>query len=260
PQGDRIATASLDGDVFIWELSSQKVLYAYHGKVSVLSLKWDPNENNCVLCGMDSGYIACLSFSEGKMEVFGFMGHSYPVECLDVKHQWAATGAQHEVRVWTWVLDGECCDISRYTMFPHRATDAWDMSAELVEPHTSQQDEVQTVTVTSLNWTPSGTQLIATYLHHGIRVYSADTWHCVRNISVEGRIARADLTDDGRAIIVSNALTGFDLYSVESGKILRAFGHEVGTKRATPVKFIEAGNAVVGGTTVGAIVIWDIHS
>ena len=64
----------------------------------------------------------------------------------------------------------------------------------------------------------------------------------------------------GDLLITSNILTGFDLYSLGSGSLIRAFGHDVGEKRATAVKFIESGKAILGGTTVGEMVIWDVST
>ena len=58
----------------------------------------------------------------------------------------------------------------------------------------------------------------------------------------------------GDCIVIANPSTGFTLYSLETG------GHDVRQERATPVKFIESGSAIVGGTTVGAVNIWDLET
>lgn len=72
--------------------------------------------------------------------------------------------------------------------------------------------------------------------------------------------AFTDLSHDSARIIVSNLSTGFDLYTVASGDHSRAFGHEFGSRRATPVKFVECSDIIVGGTTVGEMVLWDTSS
>ncbi len=41
---------------------------------------------------------------------------------------------------------------------------------------------------------------------------------------------------------------------------MRAFGQEVGQKRAFAVKFIESDKAIVGGSTVGEVNLWDIET
>ena len=71
---------------------------------------------------------------------------------------------------------------------------------------------------------------------------------------------RADLSEDGEYLAVSNLVIGFYLYDLASGDIVRAFGHDVGERRATPVRFIESDGALVGGTTTGQMNIWDTSS
>ena len=71
---------------------------------------------------------------------------------------------------------------------------------------------------------------------------------------------RAHVSSDGQSLVASNLLTGFDLYDLDSGDLVRAFGHDVGDKRATPVKFTELDDAIVGGTTVGMMHVWDANT
>ena len=74
--------------------------------------------------------------------------------------------------------------------------------------------------------------------------------------------AHASLSDDGELIAVSNLVSGFDIYSMESETTLYSFGHSVETRalRNTPVLFIHGGFALVGGSSQGNVHIWDIRS
>ncbi|KAI0648932.1 WD40-repeat-containing domain protein [Trametes meyenii] len=244
PQGTRIASASLDGEVCIWDISSQKPLYIFHGQLPTLTLKWIPEQGeDGLLYGMDCGYLASLSFSAGRLEVYGFKGHSHAVDCLDLRSERVASGAQNEIRVWEWEY-----------------LDQWRLCAELPEPQANAHTDSQTVTVTSIRWTSCGTRLIATYLQHGARIYDTETWECLQTIAMSGQTACADLSCDDRRLAVSNVVTGFDLYALSSGHLLRAFGQDAVNRRATPVRFIESGSVLVGGTTVGEIVVWDLNS
>ncbi len=74
------------------------------------------------------------------------------------------------------------------------------------------------------------------------------------------RSTRASLNNDGSLLIAANLLTGFDLYSLETGDLIRAFGHDVGEKRMTPVIFLESGTVILGGTTVGEMHLWDVST
>ncbi|RPD62188.1 hypothetical protein L227DRAFT_609435 [Lentinus tigrinus ALCF2SS1-6] len=91
-------------------------------------------------------------------------------------------------------------------------------------------------------------------------IFDARTWKCLQDKQHDKPIARADVSIDGERLALANPLSGFGIYSLKSGDLVRAFGHEVGHKRATPVKFIESGKAIVGGTTVGEVNIWDIET
>lgn len=86
----------------------------------------------------------------------------------------------------------------------------------------------------------------------------AQPLRCVRSMTSCSNSARASLTDNGENLVIANPSSGFTLYSLKTGHLIRAFGHDVGQERATPVKFIESGTAIVGGTTVGAVNIWDV--
>ena len=56
-------------------------------------------------------------------------------------------------------------------------------------------------------------------------------------------------------------ISGFDIYDLAQGKIVRSFTHEVGEQqRAIPVLFVHGGTAVVGGSAVGYVNLWFVDS
>lgn len=59
---------------------------------------------------------------------------------------------------------------------------------------------------------------------------------------------------------MSNLITGFDLYSLQSEEPYRAFSHGDGTSFPVPVRFIHGGNAIVTGSTSGKVQLWDVSS
>ncbi len=63
----------------------------------------------------------------------------------------------------------------------------------------------------------------------------------------------------GDHLVACDPITGFNLYSLKSGHLVRAFGHGFQGHRAALAKLIEAeSGAIVGGTTVGEVTIWDV--
>lgn len=69
----------------------------------------------------------------------------------------------------------------------------------------------------------------------------------------------ASMSPDGTKLIVSNMRSGFDIYDAETGQSLAAFNHiRVRQMRAVPVRFIHDGHAILGGSTVGVVNVWDV--
>ena len=70
--------------------------------------------------------------------------------------------------------------------------------------------------------------------------------------------ASASLLEDGKHVAISNIDTGFNVYVLASGAPLCSFEHDVGDPRAVPVRFMHGGRAIVGGSVMGKVNVWDI--
>ncbi|RDX44266.1 WD40 repeat-like protein [Lentinus brumalis] len=246
PGGTYLASAALDGFVCIWDVDACKLLYRYEGNSVVLSLAWAPSRENTVLFGTRNGHIGMLTISN-DFSMRGFWAHDYPVESIAVKGNLVASGAFGELKVWQWQ------DLGKREKFA--------LVRELPEPPKTSHNEHQEVLVTSLHWT--GTQerpqLMVTYMYHGVQLYDATTWQSVRTISCQGKIASASLSEDGALLAVSNLAQGFDVYRTDTGQPAGTFRHIVGKPQPTPVLFIHGGRAIVGGSTVGTVHVWDLE-
>ncbi|RPD78035.1 WD40 repeat-like protein, partial [Lentinus tigrinus ALCF2SS1-7] len=242
PRARYLATAATDNRICIWEVASRKLLSRYHGSSYALCLAWIPNFEGHLLCGMLDGYVVSLTFTPTMIRAQGIVVHTSAVEAIAVLGTRVASGSQRELRVWDW-QPGE---------------GRWSLHRELEEPSTSCQEEVS---IAHIHWMTTGrlTRLAVVYVEHGVRIFDARTWKSLLICPLYDS-ARADVSIDGERLALANPLSGFGIYSLKSGDLVRAFGHEVGHKRATPVKFIESGKAIVGGTTVGEVNIWDIET
>ena len=71
--------------------------------------------------------------------------------------------------------------------------------------------------------------------------------------------ARASISPDSHLLAISDLAHGFTVHDYRSGAFIRRFVHEVGRRFPVPVLFIHQGHAIVGGSTVGHVNIWDVE-
>ncbi|KAI1782402.1 hypothetical protein LXA43DRAFT_847067, partial [Ganoderma leucocontextum] len=127
----------------------------------------------------------------------------------------------------------------------------------------SSYNDGKEVLVTSLHWMASeqhGPLLMVTYMHHSVHLIETKRWTRVRTIPLPGKIASASLSNNGTFIAVSNLTKGFDVFRMETEEPVASFEHDIGEPMPTPVLFTHEGRAIIGGTTVGKVNVWDIHS
>ncbi|KAI0659233.1 WD40-repeat-containing domain protein [Cubamyces menziesii] len=212
------------------------------------SLTWEDSGENTVICGLQDGTIVALVITEVDLLVAGFWGHSYPVECLTTLGGLLVSGAHEEVRVWKKA----------------RFHAEWVQETELPGPPKTSFNRLLQVVVTSLRLVRADSQdrvlLAVTYLNHGVHLFDASTWDYNSCIPIPGQIADASISQDAKHIAISNVISGFDVYSIESGQAVCSFGHTVGQYRKIPVLLIHAGRALVGGNVQGDVHLWDVQS
>ncbi|EIW57908.1 WD40 repeat-like protein, partial [Trametes versicolor FP-101664 SS1] len=249
PGGSFLAISTRDCLVSIWKVSDYQLLHVYSGSSIAVSLSWLPAREDTLMCGLEDGSITSLTITDSSLDVVGFWAHAFPVECLAAKGMSLASGAHEELFIWK-LRDGI-------------SSGKWCAERDLGMPPTSSHNEAREVIVTSIHWTKSkrySSLLLVTFLHHGFMVFDAKTWTRIRAFPLKGCIADADITADGRTMVISNMTTGFDLYDVESMSSMGTYKHDVAALRMVPVTFIHGGNAVVSGSTVGEAHLWDVET
>ncbi|KAI1789836.1 WD40-repeat-containing domain protein [Ganoderma leucocontextum] len=247
PAGTFVATGGLDGRVCIWRLVDGKLLHTYSGQNAILSLKWLPLREDAVLCGSQDGNIIVLTITAHAIVVRGFWAHKFPVECLAIDDSYVASGAHREVAIWQWS--------DKYCRFYRKK--------DLPEPPTSSHDQHREVLVTSLHWTMASattlSMLMVSYMYHSIHLFETKTWGRVRTIPLNLQIGSASLSDNGEYIAISNMVSGFDVYAMATEAPYCSFEHDLGEPYPTPVLFVHGGKAIVGGSAVGKVDLWDLR-
>ncbi|KAJ2987709.1 hypothetical protein NUW54_g9347 [Trametes sanguinea] len=238
PDGALLATSDLSGKMCIWDSSSGKLLHVYTAGTSILALCWFGLDE--IMCGMADGAVMRVTFGSEEVSVTGKWCHAYPVEHLAICNTFLASGAREELFIWSL-----------------RGSDLPILKKELTSPVASDGEEV---VITGLHWdTTTGGDvkyLIATYMDQGI----FPTAKYLRRTNLDSSAeARSSLSPDGSRIVVSNLLTGFDVYDVESGSLVLTLFHKVSKQYTVPVVYGHGGHAIISGSTVGVIDIWYIQ-
>ncbi|KAI0716862.1 WD40-repeat-containing domain protein [Earliella scabrosa] len=245
PQGLLLATGSLDGRLCVWNVQEGRLLYRHLGEHEISAIAWLPACEDELLFGTKRGNIVRLTITPNDLSVSGFWAHGSPVEHLALKGLWLASGALEEVKLWKW--DG--------------VAKLYVLQQSLPGPATVKKNANKEVIVTSLHWTSARQHellLLVTYMYHGVYLYDPPDWHSIRTIPAPGKVGHASLSDSGTHLAISNLDTGFDVYRMEDGVPVCSFEHDAPEPDYVPVKFIHGGHAIVGGSSVGKVGIWDI--
>ncbi|KAI0650186.1 WD40-repeat-containing domain protein, partial [Trametes meyenii] len=242
--GRHLATAGTDRKVCIWRVEDGVLLHYVAMNEPVLSLAWLFRRRCTLLCGSQDGSVSIIDIQEDIVHVNGTWAHACPVERLAVqpsKISRVASGAHHELFIWT-IEKGTC--MPRYLDVP---------------PTHSLYSKDRGVVVTGLHWMKSDQTLVVTYMYHGIVIFDTRTWAALRALPLHSPIVDASVKPDGKQIVISNAASGFDVYNLISGEPEGSMATEGGL-RAVPVLFIHGGNAVVSGSTIGDVILWDVKT
>ncbi|KAI0362978.1 WD40 repeat-like protein [Pilatotrama ljubarskyi] len=167
------AGGTFDPTVYIWRVADRKLIQTYRGSSPFLSLAWNQEREDRLLCGSQGGYIDRLELAP-TFSVAGFRAHDRPVECLALNGPWLASGAQLTIVIWEEVRAG---DFRRVI--------------ELPMPPRSSQNEGCEVLVTGVHWTKSprhSTLLLVSYMFHGIVIFNTGDWSRVRTIPTQGMV------------------------------------------------------------------------
>ncbi|OJT11237.1 COMPASS-like H3K4 histone methylase component WDR5B [Trametes pubescens] len=247
PDGGHLAVATADGILHLWKTKNGSLVGRSRGDTQILSICWILSLPDTFICGTESGNVVTYTFSEASnaLNLLGFLAHRYPVDCMASNAELVVTGAGEELRVWEWRVDKP-----------------WVVVSDIPERPSLDGEEGTEVLVTSVAWASNDEGrrvLLVAYLRHGLRLFDATTWSCIRTIPVDGAILRASISNDHKFISVSNLGVGFEIYSIRSGQLARSFD-VTNMKRAVPAVFSNDDRYLVCGSEIGEVVVWDVFS
>ncbi|KAH7904588.1 WD40-repeat-containing domain protein [Hygrophoropsis aurantiaca] len=244
PNGGHLAAGTVDGKLLVWSTSSRKLRFSVCGEAAVLSVAWTSVESS-LLCGLEDGTVIAVNYSN-ILSTDAYKVHTRPVECLVVSANRVATGAHHQVSIWDYI-EGE----------------HWRLVSNLPSPPVIGSNRDTDAIVTALHWartTYSPVTLLVSYRHHGIIFWDVVSEQIAHFFPVGTVVGSTSLSPDHRFLAVSNQSTGFDVYDLRSNSPVLTLSHDIGSQRSVPVCFVHNGHALLGGSSIGKICIWDVKS
>ncbi|KIK14282.1 hypothetical protein PISMIDRAFT_117314 [Pisolithus microcarpus 441] len=220
PKGSYLAASNLDGTLSICSTSSGETLYEVHV----------------------SGGVSLLSIlwtAHDKRQLLCGLGNGVVISVTIATYVSAATvvtGAKSEVSLWD-----------------HRT---------ITPPPSIAMNSNSEVIVTSLHWAwtkYSDNTLLIAYLHHGILFWDVREAKIEHFFHLKTLVGAMHISPDGNTLVVSNLDSGFDVYRLNNCTLDGSILHPC-HGRKIPVAFIHGGFAILSGSSLGQVSIWDASS
>ncbi|EPS92446.1 hypothetical protein FOMPIDRAFT_1107525, partial [Fomitopsis schrenkii] len=113
----------------------------------------------------------------------------------------------------------------------------------------------------SCHWLPSGPSLalIVSYAHYGVICYEVPTATVLWRIPTRnGAIGRSSLSPCNELLAIHNIAAGFDVYRIDTRKRISTFRYQPSQYVSLPVLFLHGGKALLTGSDVGRVRVYDI--
>ncbi|TDL19994.1 WD40 repeat-like protein [Rickenella mellea] len=247
--GRYIASCGSDGLLIVWCIQSGEALHRVDATKEspgpLLSLVWAQCGAENIISGSQDGSIITISLDNNMINSQGFVAHSKPVEYLSL---WSSpdlmvSGAHNEVKVWR---SGE--------------RDMWKEIWLVPEPAETAYSSRMAVIVTSVHWlnVSSEDAIIVTYLYHGIVCWNTMCSTARWTIPLPS-CAASSFSAPYQSLVISTLSGHFDVYQIGTGVKICTFSTKQAAqaRKILPVLFIHEGQAVVSGSAVGQVKIWD---
>ncbi|KIK17389.1 hypothetical protein PISMIDRAFT_111555 [Pisolithus microcarpus 441] len=144
----------------------------------------------------------------------------------------------------------------------HDLTDRWVSHGIITPPSSIVVNSNSEITITSLHWAwtkYSDNTLLITYLHHGILFWDVRKAKIAHFFYLKMLVGAMHISPDGNTLVVSNLNSGFDVYHLNNCTLDGSILHPChGCK--IPVALIHGGFAVLSGSPIGQVSIWDASS
>ncbi|KAH7904904.1 WD40-repeat-containing domain protein [Hygrophoropsis aurantiaca] len=249
PKGKYLASGGDDGTLMVWKISTGELLRRVFLSSPVLCLVWDPRVHGSIFCGCEDGTAVLLdSFQTNELAHGILTGTRAPVYAMAFyePNAYVALGMGGEVHIAKEIASRQYATfvlLPKPSDFLDRPSDA-DLRIRVRSMHFTQENK-----------------LIVSYLIHGIVCWDIESRVQLWQISPgHEQVGYSAISPNAQHLLVSIMQGYVNLYSIGDRQELHKFEHSIDAKRNYPlnVNFLHDGRAVICGSSVGNVHIWDI--
>ncbi|KAI0040761.1 WD40 repeat-like protein [Auriscalpium vulgare] len=264
-RGNMMLSGDDGGQLIVWDAITGNVLYRTFFPSEVTCGIWlssRPHQIPVIFCGTRTGSAVVISdFKQYAREVLtGCIGPVYAAE-FDTRTEHLAIAVGEEVHVASQLEGG-----------------TWATSIILPRPKAvflgDHHDISYLIRARGLHFYSHGSSLIVTYLHHGIVCWDLNTrsqaWSIpirpldTRQVTIDRLlIGFSAISADHRLLSLSNLRSGsVDVYELKTLSLIRSLAQRVAPSLDVLVAVLFLGKhpAVICGSTVGDVHIWNVDS
>ncbi|MCF4969875.1 nSTAND1 domain-containing NTPase, partial [Nostoc sp. CMAA1605] len=274
PNGKQLASASLDGSIKIWDISTGKTLTTIKDHSNtVYSVTYSPDGKQLASASLDKS-IKIWDISTGKT-ITTFKGHSntvYSVAYSPDGQKLASASLDKTIKIWDistgktiTTLKGHSDGVRSFTYSPdgkHLASASLDGSIILWNVRTGKPLTTlkgHSNTVYSVAYNPNGQQLVSASLDGSIKIWDVSTGKTITTLSGHSNTVYSVAYNPNGQQLVSASLDGsIKIWDVSTGKTITTLsGHSDGVMSVT---CSPNGQQLASASLDGSIKIWDVST
>jgi WD40 repeat protein len=278
PDGQKLASASEDGDVRLWNTQTGQLIYSFQGYPNrVVSLAFSPDGQK-LASATEDGNVGLWDTQTGQLLRF-LEGHSSDVDDIDISTDGrtlvSISSNDRTVKLWDISTARIIRNISNRSSWGFSQGDvalspsgqvlAFTSSNKDVELRETQSNKLirslegHPESVTDIAFSPDE-RTLAVVSRQGIHLYNTESWAEIRLIPTSYSLASITFSPDSRilASVTQRSYNSFvvDLWDVQTGALLRSL--EADDKQLTSVAFAPDGRLLATGVFADRVCIWGI--